>query len=177
MRLVFDVNCESKIKIMTRRKFYLLAVLLFGFIGWIYVTDNKSDAVQINETPSMDSVVNEATSNDEEKKRFEAEEKKRLKCIEDAKALHKELCDLHQELESFRKTKDFISYGFGRGGEYYVWFEKVGGLKNDKRNMCCLRNYSCVAGDLEMLGMEYVSTSGSDNEYTKTSSALFKPQN
>ena len=131
----------------------------------------------MNETPSVDSLVNKTISDDEKKKRFEAEEKKRLKCIEDAKALHEELCDLHQELESFRKTDDFINYGFGRGGKYYAWFEKVSDLKNDKRNTCCMRNYSCVAGDLEMLGMEYVSTSGFENEYTRTTSALFKPQN
>ena len=101
------------------------------------------------------------------------DERNRLKCLSDGESLHKELCALHTELQSFKSGNDFREFGFGRGGKYYSWLEKVRALINDERNLCCARNFHCVAGDLETLGREYVQTSGKENEYTKYTSSNF----
>ena len=80
---------------------------------------------------------------------------------------------MHEELQSFRKTEDFNLYGFGRGGKFYPWLEKVGKMKDDPRNKCCLMYKNCVAGELEMLGLEYVTSDGVDTEYSIATSKLF----
>ena len=97
----------------------------------------------------------------------------RQKCIDDADALYIELKEMHEELQSFRKIEDFKFYGFGRGGKYYPWLEKIGKMKDDPRNKCCLIHKNCVAGELEMLGMEYVTSDGRDTEYSIATSKLF----
>ena len=101
------------------------------------------------------------------------EELARQKCFDDADALYVELKEMHEELQSFRKTEDFNFYGFGRGGKYYPWLEKIGKMKDDPRNKCCLIHKNCVAGELEMLGMEYVTSDGRDTEYSIATSKLF----
>ena len=82
-------------------------------------------------------------------------------------------CKVHEELQSFRKTEDFNLDGFGRGGKFYPWLEKVGKMKDDPRNKCCLMYKNCVAGELEMLGLEYVTSDGVDTEYSIATSKLF----
>lgn len=100
-------------------------------------------------------------------------EREKQQCIDDANALYSELQEMHEELQSFRKTEDFNFYGFGRGGQYYPWLEKIGKMKDDPRNKCCLIFKNCVAGELEMLGMEYVTSQGEDTEYSIATSELF----
>ena len=101
------------------------------------------------------------------------EEQEKKECIADATDFYRELQSMHTELQSFRKTKDFKLYGFGRGGAYYPWLERIGKMKNDPRNRCCLTHNNCVAGELEMLGMEYASEEGRDTDYTIQTSMLF----
>lgn len=100
-------------------------------------------------------------------------EREQQKCVDDADALYGELQEMHEELQSFRKTEDFNLYGFGRGGKFYPWLEKVGKMKDDPRNKCCLMYKNCVAGELEMLGLEYVTSDGVDTEYSIATSKLF----
>ena len=100
-------------------------------------------------------------------------EREKQTCIDDADALYAELQEMHEELQSFRKTDDFNLYGFGRGGKYYPWLKKIGEMKDDPRNKCCLIFKNCVAGELEMLGMEYVTSDGKDTEYSMATSELF----
>ena len=101
------------------------------------------------------------------------EEQEKKKCITDAADFYRELQSMHTELQSFRKTKDFKFYGFARGGAYYPWLERIGKMRNDPRDRCCLIHKNCVAGDLEMLGMEYASEEGRDTDYTIRTSMLF----
>ena len=101
-------------------------------------------------------------------------EREKQKCISDADALFLKLQEMYVELQSFRKTKDFNNYGFGRGGKYYPWLEKIEKMKDDPRNRCCLIYKGCVAGELEMLGMEYVSSNGQDTDYSISTSKLFR---
>lgn len=100
-------------------------------------------------------------------------EQEKKKCIADAEDFYRELQSMYTELQSFRKTKDFKFYGFGRGGDYYPWLERIGKMKDDPRNRCCLIHKNCVAGILEMLGMEYASEEGRDTDYTVQTSMLF----
>ena len=100
-------------------------------------------------------------------------EQEKKNCIADADDFYRELQGMHAELQSFRKTKDFKVYGFGRGGDYYPWLERIGKMKDDPRNRCCLIHKNCVAGELEMLGMEYASEEGRDTDYTIQTSMLF----
>ena len=100
-------------------------------------------------------------------------ELEKQKCIADADAFYLELKKMHEELQSFRSTKLFNDFGFGRGGAHYPWLEKIGKMKGDPRNKCCLIYKNCVAGDLEMLGMEYVTSDGRDTDYSIATSMLF----
>lgn len=156
-------------------------------------TNNQGSAIPNETTAQISEEVEENIEVDSEdssiRKRLKAEEAKldsiakveeeyeRLKCIGDADAFHRELQEMHEELQSFRKTEDFSYYGFAPGGEYFPWLEKIGKMKDDPRDRCCLMYKKCVAGDLEMLGMEYASNNGRDTEYSIRTSKLFRGDN
>lgn len=73
---------------------------------------------------------------------------------------------LYDELKSFQRKADFIKLGFGVGGPYNSWLQKVQNLIDDKDSRL-LASKGVVAGDLQMLGLTYVSTRGKENDVTK----------
>lgn len=96
------------------------------------------------------------------------------KCAADADALYKELQKHYRKLKKFKSSASFKTYGFAIGGPHNDWLIKVQKLRDDERNLCCLINHECTAGDLENLGLSYVSSEGKDDEYTRWASALFE---
>lgn len=73
---------------------------------------------------------------------------------------------LYNSLLTFKNTNEFRQKGFGTGSKYHYWLVKVNELKTAKGSNLLLPNCGIVVGELEMLGLEYVSTKGRETEYT-----------
>ncbi len=81
-------------------------------------------------------------------------------------AIFGEFKTLYQELKTFKNTPDFITYGFGDGGSYGSWLEKVEELKKKPDSKLLLKK-DIIVGDLEQLGLAYASSKGQETEVTK----------
>lgn len=81
-------------------------------------------------------------------------------------AIFKEFKTLYQELKTFKNTTDFKTYGFGDGGSYSSWLDKVEELKKNTDSKLLLKK-DIVVGDLEQLGLAYASSKGQETEVTK----------
>jgi len=79
---------------------------------------------------------------------------------------------LYDELLSFKDTQEFIEKGFGTASRYNKWYETVKSFSEDKESNI-LASHGFVAGDLLMLGLEYVKSKGKETEYSKTIRAQF----
>jgi len=73
---------------------------------------------------------------------------------------------LYNELLSFKSSDDFAEYGFGQGGNYYQWLERVNKLENNPKAKLLSKNKGLLAGELLQLGLEYTKTKGDENEIT-----------
>ena len=71
---------------------------------------------------------------------------------------------LLKELDSFKGSSSFRSYGFGRGGPHYIWLSKV----QQARKIKDLDIKTKISlGELETLGQEYQRTGGKETENTR----------
>jgi len=80
---------------------------------------------------------------------------------------------LYNELKSFKGNADFIEFGFGVGGPYNKWLKNVEKFKNTPDSKLLLKK-GVVAGELEQLGFEYVSSKGKETEVTRFFNKTFK---
>jgi hypothetical protein len=80
---------------------------------------------------------------------------------------------LYKELVAFKNSSEFIQYGFSKGGNYYTWLEEVREFKNNPDSKLLLKK-GVLIGELELLGMAYVSSNGKETEVTKTFNEIFK---
>jgi hypothetical protein len=72
---------------------------------------------------------------------------------------------LYSELLVFKSKTDFKKFGFGAGGPYNKWLKNVENLKANPDSKLLLKK-GVVAGELEQLGFEYVSSKGKETETT-----------
>ncbi|MFT6128283.1 MAG: hypothetical protein ACJAVA_002784 [Flavobacteriaceae bacterium] len=79
---------------------------------------------------------------------------------------------LYSELLEFKDKSDFKKYGFGQGGQYHKWLTKVKDLKENPDSKLLLQK-KVVAGELEQLGLAYVSSKGKETEVTKSFNKFF----
>ena len=84
--------------------------------------------------------------------------------IDNAEAGNPELKKLYYELMDFKDDAEFHRVGFGVCCKYKKWQLKVEALRNNKTLTWI---DSVAAGDLLMLGLEYMTTKGKENDYTK----------
>ena len=73
--------------------------------------------------------------------------------------------ELYEELLEFKSNTNFIEYGFGLGGEYSGWLQRVKDFQNSHISKALI-NRGFLASELTQLGLEYVTTKGSKNERT-----------
>ncbi len=85
---------------------------------------------------------------------------------EKAEKLFQEFKTLYNELLTFKDKADFKEFGFGAGGPYNQWLKNVEKLKSNPDSKLLLQK-GVVAGELEQLGFEYVSSKGKETETTK----------
>jgi hypothetical protein len=80
--------------------------------------------------------------------------------------------NLYDELSGFKKDADFIKFGFGKGGKYKKWLEKIKEFKQNPDSKLLLKK-GVLIGELENLGMTYVSSKGKETEVTKSFNKIF----
>ena len=68
------------------------------------------------------------------------------------------------ELLEFKDDSEFRELGFGQGGPYYQWLERVR-YQHGKENYSVEQNTALA--DLMALGLEYVGTEGQENDATR----------
>ena len=83
-----------------------------------------------------------------------------------------EFKSLYGELNGFKNEADFKKFGFGKGGKYSEWLEKVREFKQNPDSKLLLKK-GVLIGELEQLGMAYVSSKGKETEVTKTFNKIF----
>ncbi|RMB57990.1 hypothetical protein EAX61_10225 [Dokdonia sinensis] len=83
-----------------------------------------------------------------------------------------EFKSLYGELSEFKNDADFKKIGFGKGGKYSEWLEKVREIKQNPESKLLLKK-GVLIGELEQLGMAYVSSKGKETEVTKTFNKIF----
>ena len=74
------------------------------------------------------------------------------------------------ELDAFKTSQTFANLGFGTGGPHYVWLESIQIERKKYKGKGSIENPCFEAGALTALltlGMEYMRTSGMDNELTR----------
>lgn len=79
---------------------------------------------------------------------------------------------LYNNLLEFKSDEGFIEYGFGEGGPYNDWLEKVEELKNNTDSKLLIQK-GLLAGDLEQLGLAYAGSKGKETEVTKSFNEIF----
>ena len=84
---------------------------------------------------------------------------------EKTEKLFQEFKTLYNELLTFKDKADFKEFGFGAGGPYNKWLKNVEKLKSNPDSKLLLKK-GVVAGELEQLGFEYVSSKGKETETT-----------
>lgn len=87
-----------------------------------------------------------------------------LSLVCDAKAGDTELKELYNELMEFKDDPHFHQVGFGVCCKYNKWQLRMKALRNNT-NLTTLEKIA--AGDLLMLGLEYMETKGRENDYTR----------
>lgn len=90
------------------------------------------------------------------------------------KELKEDVQRLFNSLMSFKNTREFKEYGFDVGSKYDYWLVEVGRLKSSEAANLFLSNCGFVVGDLEMLGLEYVSSKGRETEYSRYTSKMIR---
>jgi hypothetical protein len=83
-----------------------------------------------------------------------------------------EFKSLYGKLSEFKNDADFKKLGFGKGGKYSEWIEKVREFKQNPDSKLLLKK-GVLIGELEQLGMAYVSSKGKETEVTKTFNKIF----
>ena len=68
---------------------------------------------------------------------------------------------LYEELKNFREKDDFQRQGFAVNGPYHGWMKRAESLQK-RASLKFWETYGFAAGDVTVLGMEYVSGSGSE---------------
>lgn len=129
---------------------WFAAIMVIGFIASLF--PDKENIVQKQEEDINNTeLVTSATNDSIQLAKFKA---------------------LYDELLSFKDSPEFIEKGFGSDSRYNKWYETVKSFSEDKESNI-LASHGFVAGDLLMLGLEYVKSKGKETEYSKTIRAQF----
>jgi hypothetical protein len=79
---------------------------------------------------------------------------------------------LYNELLETKGEPGFKKFGFGKGGPYTEWLERVEKLEQSPESNLLLQK-GVLFGELKQLGLEYVSSGGKETEVTKTFNKIF----
>jgi len=91
---------------------------------------------------------------------------------EEARKARKEFENLYNELMLIKDREDFIKYGFAPGGPYNEWLKKAENL-DKKYDPRILIDRGIILGELQILGLQYVSSKGKETEVTRVFNRQF----
>lgn len=111
------------------------------------------------QTISQQVLVDESESNSMKAERFE-------RAISRFKVLYAELLD-------FKDESSFKQFGFGAGGPHAAWLESTREFGQDADSKLLIEK-GFVIGELESLGMAYVSSKGQETSETERLNVIFK---
>lgn len=80
---------------------------------------------------------------------------------------------LHSELLEFKEKEDFKKFGFGIGGPYNNWLKSVEAFEKNPDSKLLIKK-RIFAGELKLVGMEYVSSNGEETEVTRKFNSLIE---
>ena len=103
---------------------------------------------------------------------IDASEVKSYSEADKIKAL-KEFKELYDELIEFKRTNDFKKYGFAEGGPYNGWLKRVDNLAN-KYDSKIFADQGILMGNLQVLGVYYVSSEGEETSETDFYNKIFR---
>lgn len=83
-----------------------------------------------------------------------------------------EFKDLYNELLEIKEKADFKKFGFGAGGSYNNWLQKVQELKNNPDSDLLLKKGVLIV-ELEQLGLAYASSKGEETDVTESFNKIF----
>jgi hypothetical protein len=92
---------------------------------------------------------------------------------EKVERLFKEFESLYNELIGFKDKADFKEFGFGEGGPYNKWLKNVEALGSKPDSKLLASHHGVLVGELETLGLEYVSSHGKETDVTKFFNNIF----
>ncbi|MFC4633581.1 hypothetical protein ACFO3O_06660 [Dokdonia ponticola] len=79
---------------------------------------------------------------------------------------------LYKQLLYFKDSQDFKKYGFAINQPYNRWLKNVQDLKNSSKSKLLLSK-GIIVVELELLGLEYVSSKGKETNVTRHFNAIF----
>lgn len=88
---------------------------------------------------------------------------------EDIEKYKREVKQSYENLLSFKDDKEFHEKGFGKGGKYHEWFEKIQEQVKSPMSKIVIRE-GLVVGEIQSMGMEYMQSKGKETTAVK----LFK---
>lgn len=112
--------------------------------------------VAISPQTASSATTGKITSSQEDKVVLSAKEKKVID----------QYISFYRELLKFKNEPDFKYYGFGRGGKYYEWMERVRQFNTDANGKILMKVY-LVPADIELLASEYAMSQGEETEATQ----------
>lgn len=83
----------------------------------------------------------------------------------DVEELKATFASLFDELMGFKNNKNFHKYGFGQGGAYYSWLERVRAADNKYKGITQIQT-GLFFGELAQVGLDYMRSKGTETEYT-----------
>lgn len=141
---------------------FFLVIIFFG------CDESKNSNTEFKNESS--SGIKKETTKKEVKTKVLKEEK--IDEAEKLKVVFTEFKDLYKELMGFKNDKDFKRLGFGKGGKYNNWLQKVKVLKQNTDSKLLLKK-GILIGELEQLGLAYASSRGKETKVTKTFNEIF----
>jgi hypothetical protein len=140
----------------------LFFALMLGLLSCV------SNEVKENEQVEQPKSEGQELTQEKDENRLSATEEKEI-----TEKLTKEFLILYDELNSFKRNKEFHSLGFGIGSPYKKWWDRVD-LLNSHPNSKILLKKGATPGDLQTLATEYLQSKGLETEYSKFMNAELK---
>ncbi|WP_299762423.1 hypothetical protein [uncultured Dokdonia sp.] len=146
---------------------FILIVFVITFISCnnrSSIKETTQDALVINNGYS--SIITKPDS-------IEKNQEKEVELVVlDANQVVEEFELLYKQLLFFKDSQDFKKYGFAINGPYSEWLNNVQDLKDNSKSKLLLSE-GIIVVELELLGLEYVSSKGKETTVTRHFNTIF----
>ncbi len=139
------------------------AIVFISILSAIFGDDDSSD---------KDAIVTKIDNVDAGKSVTKSEIKTLPKLTDKQKAIKLDSLivvykQLYNELQTFKSSSNFKTYGFGKGGRYHTWLQRAETVSKDDQGVDILLANGLFIGDLLRLGLAYAGSEGTETDITK----------